>query len=161
MRSRRIARWRAAGADDKLIEMFGGPSLPAVGFGMGDVVLEILLRERGKLNVSAMGKPDVFVVNALPEATEANRLLAALRASVWNADRTAIERAGLHAVASSKATKNIGKLVGEASSSGARFAVIFAPEEWGRGVVKVRDLATREELEMPAGDVPAWIRAKL
>jgi len=33
------------GRYDRLIEMFGGPALPAVGFGMGDVVLEILLRE--------------------------------------------------------------------------------------------------------------------
>ncbi len=44
------------GRYDKLIEMFGGPSLPAVGFGMGDVVLEILLKERNKLPASRAGE---------------------------------------------------------------------------------------------------------
>jgi len=149
------------GRYDKLIEMFGGPSLPAVGFGMGDVVLEILLRERGKLPASALPRPAVFVVNALSDATEATRLLAQLRETKWNTDHTAIDRPGLHAVASSKATKNIGKLVGEASSSGAKVAIILAPDEWSRGVVKLRDLTTREEQEIPAVDIVEQIHAVL
>ena len=36
------------GRYDNLISMFGGPSMPAVGFGMGDVVLMDLLDELGK-----------------------------------------------------------------------------------------------------------------
>ncbi len=148
------------GRYDKLIEMFGGPSLPAVGFGMGDVVLEILLNELKKLPASSLPRPSVFVVNALPDAGEATRILAALRTSTWNAEHTAIVRPGLHAVTSSKSTKNIGKLVGEASQSGALFAIILAPEEWNRGVVKMRDLSTREETEVPAADIIALIQAK-
>src|SRR5207244_2685090 len=69
------------GRYDKLIEMFGGPSLPATGFGMGDVVLAILLQELGKLPASVGPKPDVFVVNALPTGDEATRIVGALRAS--------------------------------------------------------------------------------
>ena len=29
--------------------MFGGPSMPAVGFGMGDVVLSLILKDKGLL----------------------------------------------------------------------------------------------------------------
>ncbi|HUO08669.1 MAG TPA: histidine--tRNA ligase [Phycisphaerae bacterium] len=149
------------GRYDNLIEMFGGPSLPAVGFGMGDVVLEILLRERNKLPASALPRPAVFVVNALPDVTEATRLLAMLRESQWNPERTAILRPGLHAVTSSKSTKNIGKLIGEASGSGAKFAVILAPDEFSRGVAKLRDLATREEREVPIAEIVPQIHAAL
>ncbi|RKZ12008.1 hypothetical protein DRQ53_15350, partial [bacterium] len=35
------------GRYDKLVEMFGGPATPAVGFGMGDVVLSLLLDDKG------------------------------------------------------------------------------------------------------------------
>ncbi|MGN6369085.1 MAG: histidine--tRNA ligase [Phycisphaerae bacterium] len=147
------------GRYDRLIEMFGGPSLPAVGFGMGDVVLEILLRERKKLPASALPRPAVFVVNALADAVEATRLLAQLRESQWNAEHSAIVSPGLHAVTSSKATKNIGKLVGEASSSGAKVAVILAPDEWARGVVKLRDLSTREEREVAVAELIPQVHA--
>ena len=149
------------GRYDKLIEMFGGPSLPAVGFGMGDVVLEILLRERNKLPASALPRPAVFVVNALPDAFEATKILAQLRESQWNPEHTAILRPGLPAVTSSKSTKNIGKLIGEASSSGAKVAIILAPDEWSRGVVKLRDLVTREERELPAAEIVAEVHAVL
>ena len=35
------------GRYDNLIELFGGPPTPAVGFGMGDVVLGLLLEDKG------------------------------------------------------------------------------------------------------------------
>ena len=53
------------GRYDNLIELFGGPPMPAIGFGMGDVVLEILLREKSRLPVNLQPRPAAFVVNAL------------------------------------------------------------------------------------------------
>ena len=144
-----------------MIELFGGPPLPAIGFGMGDVVLEILLREKKLLPANLQPRPAVFVVNALEDDRAAVALLAALRMSVWAADRTHIARPGLHAITSAKATKNIGKILQEAATSGARFAVILAPAEMGRGVVKVKDLATREEREVPAAEVVDGIHQSL
>jgi histidyl-tRNA synthetase len=137
------------GRYDKLIEMFGGPSLPAVGFGMGDVVLANLLADLGKLPARIGGAPDVFVVNALTSADEAMRLTGALRAEK------------LSVGTSYKSTKNIGKLLQDASGSGARVAVILAPAEWERGVVKVKDLGTREEREVAAGETPAAVRSMI
>jgi histidyl-tRNA synthetase len=133
------------GRYDKLIEMFGGPALPATGFGMGDVVLANLLEERGKLpkDLARGPAPDVFVVNALAAPDAALKLIGELRA------------AKLAVGTSYKATKNIGKLLQEAANSGARRAVILAPAEWERGVVKLKDLATREEKEIPTGQLLA------
>jgi len=134
------------GRYDKLIEMFGGPSLPATGFGMGDVVLAIVLAESGKMPKSfanAGGGADVYVVNALDTSDETTKLLAQLRA------------AGLAAITSYKATKNIGKLLQDASASGAKIAMILAPAEFERGVVKLKDLTSREEREVAVGEVVA------
>jgi histidyl-tRNA synthetase len=141
------------GRYDNLIELFGGPPMPAIGFGMGDVVLEILLREKNRLPANLMPRPAAFVVNALEDSAPAIRLLAALRTSVWAPDRSHIARPGLHAITSAKATKNIGKLLQDAASSGARFAIILAPAEMARGVVKLKDLTTRQEGEVPATQI--------
>jgi histidyl-tRNA synthetase len=72
------------GRYDNLIELFGGPPTPAVGFGMGDVVLSLVLQDRGLLpegdalmdalsRPSASYRPDVFVIPAgqSPEDQEA------------------------------------------------------------------------------------------
>ncbi|MCP2732618.1 ATP phosphoribosyltransferase regulatory subunit, partial [Limnofasciculus baicalensis] len=72
------------GRYDNLIELFGGPATPAVGFGMGDVVLSLVLQDRGLLpegdalmdalsRPSASYRPDVFVIPAgqSPEEQEA------------------------------------------------------------------------------------------
>lgn len=63
------------GRYDNLIELFGGPPTPAVGFGMGDVVLTNLLRDKGLLpegmtlldklsQTPASLRPDAFVLTA-------------------------------------------------------------------------------------------------
>ena len=136
------------GRYDNLIEMFGGPSLGAVGFGMGDVVLEILLRRRDKIPKAILDNhqnPDVFIVNALDDAVHAERLIFELRRSQWDSTRQRIIRPGLHAECSYRSTRNIGKLLQEAAASGAKLAVILARAELQRGVAKLKNLADRSE----------------
>jgi len=102
------------GRYDKLIELMGGPPTPAVGFAMGDVVLSLLLDDKGLMPEGpeladavscrpASVRPDVFVVGADDEATDplVRRLAADLRRGVesdawkqrhgkpWDADRYA------------------------------------------------------------------------
>lgn len=50
------------GRYDHLLRDLGGVDLPALGFGMGDVVLGELLRDRGVLGASALQGADVFVI---------------------------------------------------------------------------------------------------
>jgi histidyl-tRNA synthetase len=141
------------GRYDKLIEMFGGPTLPATGFGMGDVVLANLLQERGLLpkDLGRGTAPDVFIVNALPRPEPALKLIGELRA------------AKLVVATSYKTTKNIGKLLQDAAASSARHALILAPAEWykpGGPLVKLKNLATREERELPLPEAMTALKAR-
>lgn len=158
------------GRYDNLIELFGGPATPAVGFGMGDVVLSLVLQDRGLLperdalmdalsRPSASYRPDVFVIPAgqTPEEQEAaakavRPLVARLRRGVeskayldnekrkpWDANRYEAASGGaapLHARSSSKATKNIGKLLQDAAGQKAKLAVIVENAE----EVTIKDL---------------------
>ena len=149
------------GRYDQLIETFGGPALPAVGFGMGDVVLEIVLRERGKLPTDLLARPDVFVVNALDDGQAAAKLVAELRASQWTPDGQRILRRGLHVVESYRSTKNIGKLLQEAAASGAALAIILATQEYQRGALKIKNLRDRSEQEVPLTQAVAQVHSAL
>ncbi|MEM9294707.1 MAG: histidine--tRNA ligase [Planctomycetota bacterium] len=103
------------GRYDKLVEHLGGPSLPAVGFGMGDVVLSLVLEDKGVAPERVGPRPDAFLIAADdPSAELAPGVASALR------------RQGLHARFSYKATRNVGKLMRDAERAGARFALVLS-----------------------------------
>ena len=130
------------GRYDNLIELFGGPKTPAVGFAMGDVVLSLLLQDKGLMpsDDELMGlvgqHPDVFVLSSGDEAAEAR-----VRPTVAALRRGGESLAGLHVRHSYKATKNVGKLLKEAAQQGARFAVIIEDAE----SCSVKDTRTNEQ----------------
>ena len=166
------------GRYDNLIELLGGPPTPAVGFAMGDVVLSLLLEEKGLMPegvelmeaVSRPGaslRPEAFVIGADDEGTDplVRRLVADLRRGVesrayldrggdakpWQADRYDPASGGvrpLHARASDKSTRNLKKLLADAERQASRFAVIVH----GADRVQIKDMDTRRDLT-PA-DVP-------
>ncbi len=135
-RERAIA---GGGRYDRLVELFGGPPTPAVGFAMGDVVIRLVLEDRGLLEPGEkyLPQPDVFIVAAKEEHDSVMRSLVA-----------ECRRAGLHARHSYKATRNIGKLLGEAGKARSRLAVIIG-DELTQGQVVVKDLASGEQLLVP------------
>jgi histidyl-tRNA synthetase len=112
------------GRYDNLIELFGGPATPAVGFGMGDVVLGLVLQDKGlmpsdeELLRRAGHTPDVFVLpNGTPEAESVcKQLVAKLR------------ELGIAARHTYKTTRNVGKLLQEAGASKAVAAIIVEGE---------------------------------
>ncbi len=134
------------GRYDNLIELFGGPPTPAVGFGMGDVVLSLVLSDHGLMPADevllerAGLRPDVFVLgNGSAEAEAAlPSVIAALRLSVPGLP-------GVHARRSGKSTKNIGKLLQEAAALRARFALIVE----SASTVTIKDMATGKQDESP------------
>lgn len=140
------------GRYDKLIELFGGPSMPAVGFGMGDVVLGLLLRDRGKLpadeGASLLPRPDVFLISA--GAADAEALLLQLAAQM--------RREGLHVRHTYKATRNVGKLLSEAGKCRARHAIILGAE-LEQGMVAWKDLDASSQALVPVGEILAKIVA--
>ena len=120
------------GRYDDLIGTLGGPELPALGFGMGDVVLAQLLAERGLLP-EAPARVDAFVI---PVGVE---LAGAARAVVAR-----LRRAGVSADAPYGATR-LSKALRQAASAGARRAILVGPDEWAEGAVRVRDLESGDE----------------
>jgi histidyl-tRNA synthetase len=127
------------GRYDNLIEMFGGPSVPAVGFGMGDVVLSLVLKDKGLLEDGThyMPTPDVFVVSACDEGDEViSSTIAMLREN------------GLHAQRSYKTTRNVGKLLTEAAKAQASFAVILG-KELEQNMFAVKDMKSGEQVDIP------------
>lgn len=128
------------GRYDRLLELVGGEPLPAVGFGMGDVVLGELLGARG-LIPEYRPELDYFLVPVTPEQrSEALRIAHVLR------DRG-------HTVAYALKEQGVAKQMKAATRQGARAVLLIGPEEVERGCVVVRDMATGEERDLPLSDL--------
>jgi histidyl-tRNA synthetase len=124
------------GRYDKLVELFGGPPTPAVGIAMGDVVIRLVLEDKGLLEPAEryLPRPDVFLI--LAGKGEAEQRFEAILAS--------LRRADLHVRHSARATRNVGKLLGEAAKLRARCAVILG-DELAQGNVAVKNLDSGEQ----------------
>ena len=133
------------GRYNDLVEKLGGPELPAVGFAIGDVTMALLLEQRG-LMPTVVQAPDVYAVIGGPAARQAAfGDIAALRGAGFRVDYPLKDVA-------------FGKQLKAASDSGAKLALIFGDDEVAKGVVKIRDLAAREEHEVPADQAAVAVR---
>jgi histidyl-tRNA synthetase len=131
-RQRTLRALAGGGRYDRLLAQVGGVDLPALGFGMGDVVLGELLRERGLLP-TAEPAVDYYVVAITPEdRPEALRLVRDLREAGHRVDYA------LH-------PQPLGRQLKAAAARQARAAVLIGPEERATGRVVVRDLATGQQ----------------
>ena len=138
------------GRYDGLVELFGGPRTHSIGFGMGDVVLGLVLADRGLLPADGgelLPRPDAFVISSGDAAAEAALapLVARLRAD------------GLHVRHSYKATRNVGKLLADASRQRARFAVILGAES-ADGMAQLKDLASGEQRAVTMAELAGALR---
>ena len=124
------------GRYDGLLETLGGPRLPAVGFGFGDVVIQELLADLGLAPELPRRIDAVVFALAAEQRTAAIRLAAALRA------RGESVELGL-------GQPRLKRALADADKAGARRACWVGPEEAARGVAVVRDLATGEQSETP------------
>jgi histidyl-tRNA synthetase len=123
------------GRYDRLLELVGGEPLPAVGFGMGDVVLTDLLRERNLLPDTARSL-DYFVVTVADDLRPRALALA-----------HALRDKG-KSVSYALKTQGVGKQFKAAGTEGAREVITLGPDEVARGVAKVKNMASGEEREV-------------
>ena len=123
------------GRYDRLLELVGGEPLPAVGFGMGDVVLTELLRERARLPDTSRAVDYFVVMVGDDQRPRALALAHALR------DRG---RSVLYPLRG----QPVGKQFKAAANEGARAVVVLGPAEAERGVAVVRDMASGQEREV-------------
>jgi histidyl-tRNA synthetase len=124
------------GRSDTLLESLGGPAMPALGFGMGDVVLGELLRARGLMPPSAPSI-DFWVI---ADEGAAERLLPTVGA---------LRRRG-RSVEYALRDQAVGKQLKAAASAGARRALILRAD----GGAAVRPLDGGDEATV---DLASWL----
>ena len=120
------------GRYDNLLSALGGVDLPALGFGMGDVVLSELLKERGLTTVATTGL-DVFLAAV---TTDDQPDLLALAHELRDA--------GLR-VEYSLGVASVRKQLELADARRSRYAVVLGPDERARGEVILRDLEAKAQ----------------
>ncbi len=124
------------GRYDGLVEQLGGPATPAAGFGIGAERILIELKNQSLLP-DAPSVTDVYVANLGAEMkVPAFTLTQALRGANVKAD---CDMTGRSLKAQFKFADRIG----------ARFVAIVGGDEYARGTVKIRNMATKEETEIP------------
>ena len=130
------------GRYDNLLEVLGGPRVGGTGFGMGDVVLGILLEDKGKVPESVRsGSLDFFVIDAAEGLRdEVIRLVGALRSRGVSADFSYRGQA-------------TGKQLKQANRRGAKAAVIVGPDG-----LAVKSLVTGEQADVERGELLAGPR---
>jgi len=124
------------GRYDGLLKALGGVDLPALGFGMGDVVLGELLKERGPAD-QASTKLDAFLI-----AVSGEDVAPLLNLAHQLRDRGVAVEYGLRPAA-------IRKQLELAAARGAPRAVIVGPDDRAAGEVVVRDLKAGREQHVP------------
>ncbi|HLE72195.1 MAG TPA: histidine--tRNA ligase [Vicinamibacteria bacterium] len=133
------------GRYDELIHSLGGPKLEALGFGMGDVVLSLMLEDRGLLPASPPRIEVVVIPVGRELASAARKVTAMLRGAGLSAE-TPFTPAG------------VGKDLKAANRDGARFAVIIGPDEWSANSVNLKDLREATERRVPVASLVEAIR---
>jgi len=135
------------GRYDNLLKDFGGPAVSATGMGMGDCVLEILLREKGLLKDENLPtrRLDYYVVFAAEQwASEAVRLAAQIRLAGWACDFS--YKGG-----------NLGKQLKQADQSGAERAVILG-QEYTAGKLVVKEMKSGRQEEVATDEFLASLK---
>jgi histidyl-tRNA synthetase len=123
------------GRYDNLLAQLGGANLPALGFGMGDVVLKELLTDRGLLP-----DPGAHLDYYLIAITDAERPLARSLAR-------RLRDAG-YAVSYTLRAAGVGRQFKDAAARGAARAVVLGPDEVAAGEAVVRMMGTGEEVRV-------------
>ncbi len=135
------------GRYDNLVEELGGPSIPAAGFGMGIERLLMLLDSEG-VQLPCPDTLDVFVTYMGQAKLAAFRLVEELRAAGIKADMD-------HCGRSLKAQFKF------ANKTCAPLTATLGEEELAQGVVKLRDMNTRQERIAPMAEVAEAIHEML
>ncbi len=121
------------GRYDNLVGAIGGVDLPCVGFGMGDVVLGELLKDRGRIPPH-LPSIDVFLA-AIGDDDQSTLLRLAHE----------LRNAGVR-VEYSLGAGAVGKQLKLADARNARFAIVIGPDDRAKGEVQVKDLTAKRQM---------------
>ena len=137
------------GRYDNLVADVGGNRLPGVGFAMGDVVMELVLRDASVIPEKLGNTPEV-VVTVFDEDTLGESLKVA----------NVLREAGFKTVVYPEADK-LGKQFKYADRLDIPVAIILGPDEIAAGQVAVKNLKTRDQVTIMREDLIDQVRAFL
>ena len=121
------------GRYDNLLQSLGGVDLPALGFGMGDVVLGELLRDRGLVPEAGLEH------RRLPGGDHRGRPAARARRSPRSCGTPG------SGWSTRSPPQAVGKQLKLADARSARLAVVVGPDDRARGEVMLKDLRGRTQ----------------
>jgi histidyl-tRNA synthetase len=121
------------GRYDNLLRQFGGPAIPATGFGVGDSVLAILLEEKGLLEKQLPARKLDYFVACVDDVYRQAAVKLTMK----------LRSAGFAANFSYKAAK-LSKQLKQASEQNARRCVIIG-EEFRNNELVIKDMATGQQ----------------
>jgi len=131
-----------------LIEQFGGPDLPGVGFAIGVERIAALMEKEGLFD-ELEDRLDVYVMPIGEEALEdAFAITTQIRCLGYSAETPF-------------AAQKLGTLFKKATRRNARFALIVGEEELARGVAQLKNLATAEQKEIQLASLEEELDAVL
>lgn len=129
------------GRYNKLMEDVGGDPLSAVGFAMGDVVVGLLLKEAGLVDLStampAKAVLTVFDQELLPKTIQV---------------ATGLREAGINVIVYPELAK-LPKQFKFANKIGARYALVLGPDEAAQDNITVKDLLNVEQRTVAISDL--------
>lgn len=136
------------GRYDRLMEAYGGPPTPGLGFALG-FERTVLALEAAGVSIPAPRTSEVFVARVTPEvAGDAYLLTMRLRAAGIPAEMD-------HRGRSLKAQFKV------ADRLGARFVAVVGPDELAAGEIVLRDMGDGTESRWPVADLPSALADRL
>jgi histidyl-tRNA synthetase len=136
------------GRYDQLIEQFGGPETPGIGFAIG---LERVLLALSEESERSMDKPeiDVFIAALGHESKQrAFDLLYRLRIEGISSDTDFLNR-------------SLRSQMKHAHKRGAGYTILIGSDELQKGICGIRDMDNGTQLDLPFEKCVEWIKTKL
>ena len=136
------------GRYDGLVEQIGGPKLPAMGFGMG-VERVLMLLEQSGVEIPEPRHYDAYVA-----ALGAQARIPALELT------TGLRRAGVK-TETDHAGRSLKAQFKHADKVGAPYILIVGGDELARGTVRLRNMQTKEETEIPLENAVEYMKERI
>ncbi len=136
------------GRYDRLMQEYGGPATPGLGFALG-YERTVLAMEACGASIDTPLRADVYVARVDESVAAASFALAA-----------ALRDAGISAEEDHQG-RSLKSQFKQADRIGARFVAIIGPDELAAGTFTLRDMGTKEESAVPVADAAAVVAAAL
>jgi histidyl-tRNA synthetase len=136
------------GRYDRLMEEYGGPSTPGLGFALG-FERTLLAMQAAGVEVPAPARANVYVA----------RVDGSVAASVFSL-ASQLRDAGV-ATEMDHQSRSLKSQFKQADRYGTRLMVVVGPDEWSAGEVTVRDMQTKVETRVPVAGLVAFTRDAL